>query len=111
MIRDFVRTCLRRWRAVDDIQITLARIEAQQEQISMDISKLQAAVAKETTVEQGAVTLLQELAQELKDALAGGDATAVNALADQISSNADALAAAVTANTPAAPAPDPTSGT
>lgn len=66
-----------------------------------EISNLQAAVANETTVEQSAITLIQELASSLKSA---PDLAAVQVIADQINSNAAALAAAVTQNTPVAPA-------
>lgn len=62
------------------------------------IVNLQAAVQKETTVFQSGVTLIQQLANEIKNA---PDMATVQALADQVSANADTLAAAITANTPA----------
>jgi len=65
-----------------------------------EIANLQAAVANEVTVEQSAITLLQQIAEQLKNAT---DLSQVQALADQINASATALSAAVVANTPAAP--------
>lgn len=69
--------------------------------MAMDLSRLQAAVARDTTVNQSAITLLGQLSQLLRDN--AGDATAINALADQLDAQQSSLADAVTANTPAAP--------
>ncbi len=80
--------------------ITVQR--TQQRNLMSDLAAISDAVARETTVVQSAVTLLNELAQELRDA--ANDPAAVQALADSINSDADALAAAVEANTPAPPA-------
>jgi len=68
------------------------------------LSDLQAAVAQETTVSQSAITLLQGLKAQL-DALiaAGNDDPALAALTAQLSTDTSALAAAVSANTPASP--------
>lgn len=72
--------------------------------LSQEITDLQAAVAAEETVEQSAITLLQNLSAQLTAALASADPTgAVEAIVTNINTNAAALAAAVTANTPAAP--------
>lgn len=65
-----------------------------------DLTELTAAVAKDTEVDQSAITLLNGLKAAL-DA-AGTDPVALKALSDQLGSNSDALAAAVAANTPAA---------
>lgn len=68
------------------------------------LADIQAKVAAETTVEQSAITLLQELSQQLKDALANGaDPATLQAIADNLDQNNANLAAAITANTPAAP--------
>ena len=56
-----------------------------------------------TLVVTGAVTLLNSLSQMLKDALASNDPAAIQAVIDQIDMNRQALADAVTANTPATP--------
>lgn len=60
---------------------------------------LTAEVARNTSVEQSALTLIQGLSQQLKDA--GTDPAKLNALVTQLEQNDDALAAAVAANTAA----------
>jgi hypothetical protein len=67
------------------------------------LSDLTAAVARNGDVENSAVLLIQGIAQQLKDAIAANDPAALVALQTQLTGQADALAAAVTANTPAAP--------
>jgi hypothetical protein len=69
--------------------------------IMSSIDDLTAQVAASTTVEASAVTLIQGLAARL--AAAGTDPTKLAALGASLKTSADALAAAVTANTPAAP--------
>lgn len=69
------------------------------------LENLRAAVAAETTVNQSAVTLLNAIPGLIL--AAGTDPAALQALADSITVNTTSLAAAVTANTPAAPAPAP----
>ena len=69
------------------------------------IDDLTTEVARNTSVEQSALVLIQGLAAQL--AAAGTDPAKLAALTAQLSTSADALAAAVAANTPAAPAPTP----
>lgn len=82
-----------------------------------DLSKLQADVTAQTDTIQSAVTLLSGLSQQiaaLKNAGTSDKATqdAIDALASTVEQNSQALAAAVTANTPAADqAPDATKPT
>lgn len=66
------------------------------------LTDLQAQVQKTTEVETSAVTLIQGIAQKLADAIAAGDPAALTALQTELATSADALAAAVVANTPAA---------
>lgn len=68
------------------------------------LSDLQAKVAAETTVQQSAITLLQQLASQVS-AANGVSPAAVEAVVAQIQSNIDNLAGAVTANTPVSTAP------
>jgi hypothetical protein len=68
----------------------------------LDLSELQAQVERDATVNASAITLLSELATRLE--AAKGDPVAIQALADALRANQDALAGAVTTNTPAAPA-------
>jgi hypothetical protein len=79
------------------------------------LQDVQNAVAAEQTVVNAVTTLLQQLAAQLKDAIAAEDPAALQALVDQINANANSLANAVAANTPGtgtsgvtpAPAPEP----
>jgi|SRR5215469_15155102 len=86
----------------------LARIEAKLDLALRELKSMatlqdvQNAVAAEQTVINGVTTLLQQLSQQLKDALASEDPAAIQGLIDQINQNANALANAVAANTPAA---------
>jgi len=67
-----------------------------------ELDALTAQVTKNTDVEASAVVLIQGIAQKLADAIASGDPAKLTALQGQLSTSADALAAAVAANTPAA---------
>ena len=96
---------------LDEIASRLARVEAmvrilmrasaveteRDEMAQADIDKLRATVAKNTSVTQGAAALVRGLAQQLRDN--ADDPDEINALADQLSADADALAAAVAENT------------
>ena len=73
--------------------------------IMATLADVQARVAAEHDVNQSAITLLQNLSQMLKDALASNDPNAIQAIIDQMDSENKSLADAVTANTPAAPNP------
>ncbi len=68
--------------------------------MAQNIDALEAAVTRETTVDQSAIVLLNGLAQQIKDA--GVDPVKLQAVVDGITKNSDDLAAAVSANTPAA---------
>lgn len=65
-----------------------------------ELDDLKAAAARETSLEQSAIVLMQNLSSMLKSA---PDMAAVKTIADQLNTNADSLAQAITANTPAAP--------
>lgn len=69
--------------------------------VSNQLDTLTAQVAVNATTEQSAITLINGLASQIT-ALAN-DPAALLALAATLNQNATALAAAVTANTPAAP--------
>jgi len=86
---------------LDQILTLLNAMNLQEKKIMADLSALEAEVTNNTTVEQSAITLLQGLKSQL-DA-AGTDAVKLKALSDQLGANDTALAAAVAANTPAAP--------
>lgn len=63
------------------------------------LTDLQAQVAKNTAVEESAVTLINGLAAQIK--ANSTDPVALEALANSLSGSAGDLAAAITANTPA----------
>lgn len=79
----------------------LDKILANQEKIMSALSDLQAAVSAEDTVIDSAITLLQGLAQALKDA--GTDPVALAALQADIVAKTQSLATAVATNTPTPP--------
>lgn len=90
------------WRSIkNDLSILLAKVN----QIMTILDDLKGQVARNTTVTQSAVTLLQGLKQKLDDAIASGDPAQLQALSDQLGKDDQALADAITANTPAAPTP------
>lgn len=77
--------------------------------MSESLNRLTSEVAENTTVVQSAITLLNNLSQIIRDSV--NDPAALNALADQLDTQSNSLAAAITANTPAEPpGEDTTSG-
>jgi hypothetical protein len=87
----------RRQRRIEGL---LYRILKKENIIMADLTNITAAVANETTVEDSAITLIQQLSAAVT--AAGTDPVALAALTDQLNTEATSLAAAVTANTPAA---------
>lgn len=74
--------------------------------MAVDLSALQAATARNATVDGSAVELIRGITQRIKDAIAAddiGDATNINALVAELEASTDSLASAVSENTPAAP--------
>ena len=67
------------------------------------LDALTAAVQKEDTIIDSAITLIQGLAAQVK--ALPPDQAAIDALAAEITAKSDALAAAVSANTTSAPSP------
>ena len=94
--------------ALASIQATLAAIRkdiaAMSASTTNSLANLQAAVAAQTTVTQSVLTLLSTMAAEIAAASPTGDNPAIDAVVTTMNANATSLAAAVTANTPAAPA-------
>jgi hypothetical protein len=72
------------------------------DKMAIDLTALQAQVAQVETVEASAVALITSIVNELH--ANSNDPAAVQALADRLKAATDPLAAAVAANTPAAPA-------
>mgnify|MGYP007044033604 FL=1 len=75
--------------------------------MALSLDALAAAVAADVTVDQSAITLLGGLTAKIDELIATSgntiDPAALQALVDQINASKDALAAAVVANTVAAP--------
>ena len=69
--------------------------------MSVAMDNLEAQVTANTSVENSALLLIQGIAAQL--VAAGTDQTKLDALAANLKASGDALAAAVAANTPAAP--------
>lgn len=83
------------------VKLLTREVRAESQAMSKELDDLTAQVQRNGDVEASAVTLIQGIAQQLKDAQ--NDPAAVAALAASLGAQADALAAAVAANTPAAP--------
>lgn len=80
----------------------LTHIQRKQEIIMATLADIRAAVEAQTTVDQSVITLLGELKDKLDEAIANGaDPAELQAIADELASNTQALSEAVTANTPA----------
>ncbi len=69
------------------------------------LNDIRDAVAAEKTVEDSIITLLGQIAQQLKDAIASNDPAAMQQVVDDLTAHRQALADAVTANTTPPPAP------
>lgn len=70
-----------------------------------ELDALEAQVKATTDAEDSAIALLQGLAQKLQEAINSGNPARIQAVNDSLKAKTDALAAAIVANTPAAPAP------
>jgi hypothetical protein len=79
----------------------LQAVKTEEDKIMATIDEVQADVTAEDTVVDSAITLIQGIAAALK--AAGTDPTKLAALHNDITTKSAALAAAVAANTPAAP--------
>lgn len=90
-------------RLMEMIEALDLKLSTKQEKTMALIDDTLADVTAQTTVEQSAVTLLNSLSAQL--AAAGTDPVKLQQIKDGLDANTAALAAAVAANTPAAPAP------
>lgn len=85
----------------------LLQLRTKEHEMAIDLSKLTAEVANNTTVEGSVVTLLNQLTAIIKAIPPSTDPTtqaALDQLTATLAANDTALAGAVTANTPAPPA-------
>jgi signal transduction histidine kinase len=88
-------------RRLGRIEKALTHIIEKVEQMALDFSRIEAEIAENNSVIQSVVTLLQNVANAIRDAAA--DQAKVVSLADQLDTQTNALADAVAASTPAAP--------
>lgn len=84
---------------LDEVITILNKIQGKEDKIMADLTALTAQVKANTDLEASAIALIQGLAAQI--AAAGTDPVALASLTDQLKASADALAAAVVANTPA----------
>ena len=87
---------------LDRIISMLGEVIHREVEMAGELDALTAQVTANTDVENSALLLIQGIAQKLADAIAAGNPAALTALQAQLKTSADALAAAVAANTPAA---------
>jgi DNA-binding FadR family transcriptional regulator len=85
--------------AIDQV---LSSINQRLTQMSDQLTALTEQVEANATVTGSAITLLQGLKQQLDDAIASSDPDALADLSERLGSQTQALADAVSANTPAA---------
>lgn len=84
-----------------DTDLILTALNRMGETMAVDLSALTAAVDNARTVEQGAIVLIQQIADQLRTLATNTvDPADLTALADQLTQDSDALGAAVLANTP-----------
>lgn len=86
-------------RQLGRIDMALHTIIQRLNRMALDFQNLEREVSEQGTVVQSAVTLLQQVAQDIRDN--ADNQRKINALADQLDAQAQALAQAVAANTPA----------
>ncbi len=82
-----------------DMLTILKRIDKRIEKMALDFVPLTDKVTKIDNASDSVITLLQSIAQDIRDE--AGNQTKLNELAANLDAKADALAAAVVANTPA----------
>src|SRR5260370_15178880 len=87
------------------IFIRLGNLEGKEEYDMATLAEVQAEVTAEQDVVKAAVALISGLASQVKNLTP--DQAAIDKLANDIEAQKESLAAAVTANTPPAPAPAP----
>lgn len=96
---------------LNDINIKLANISGKEDKMMATLDEILADVQAEPSLIASLTTLIGGLQQQLNDVLAGNLPPAVQQKVDAIfaaaEANKQALADAVAANTPAAPAPTP----
>lgn len=91
--------------ALDAIQRLSAQLNQRDIRIMSNLQQLKDEIEKNKSLTQSAIDLLNGLHTRLQAAIDSGDQTQVQALADELATSNNDLAAAITANTDPAPAP------
>lgn len=86
---------------LSEVLSKLSLILSQQEAQMASITELEAEVARNTTVDESAIALIEGIVARLEEA--AGDQVKIDALTADLRARNDALAAAVAANTPSEP--------
>jgi predicted RNA-binding Zn ribbon-like protein len=103
IIEVLLKEILYRVQRIEDRLVRSQGVATRRNRIEMkELDDLKAKVQANGDAEQAAVTLLEGLKTQLDAAIAANDTAALQELSDQLGQQTDALAAAVTANTPAA---------
>lgn len=90
------------------IQALSASTKQMGETMAVDLTALQNAVSEVASVNDAAILLIESIADQLREMAENNvDPAALQALADQLTSESTGLAAAVTANTNTPPTPTP----
>ncbi len=90
-------------RTLKELNGKLDTLLTRSSEMSKELDDLTAAVKKTSDTEDSAILLIQGIAKQLADAIAANNPAALKALSDELSAKADALGAAVVANTPPGP--------
>lgn len=95
----------RRWlsRRLDGIEAKLDRLLIKERRTMAQIDDLTNAVAAQKSVDDSIATLLDNIAQQLKDALANNNTTAIQQIITDLQNNTSKVQAAITKNTPVTP--------
>lgn len=80
----------------------MKKILKKEEILMATMQDLQAAVQRNSDVDDSVIVLLNGIVQQLKDAQASNDPQAIQAVIDSLDADTKKMADAVTANTPAA---------
>ena len=103
---DFQNWVVKKLNRIEQLLLSIQRAEGYE---LMWLDDLKSEVANNTTVSQGAVVAINSLADKLQEVVnAGTDPAEVQAIIDTIRINDAAVAAAITARTPAEAEPAPT---
>ncbi len=92
-------------RQLHRIDENCAQILERLDKMALDFTKLETEVTENNDVIQSVITLLTQIAQDIRDA--AGNQAKITDLATRLDTQSNALAEAVAANTPAEPAPEP----